>query len=275
MLLPADGENIRTAEAALRVQEAWQPDDIADEQFSHHSRYPLSDLQPSDVIDLAKQNKENIPEPVQPGPAPRVRLVDPQPGATRVTFDTQESTQPGPPNQRSFRHPDQIVDHPGSDYLPEPTQDEGFQTDTRPGFQNAPVVNMRRGGEEIAPTRPRKRARTSRPTPRARITSPIARNTPQEQPATTMDLIPGSQAEMYAQVNTQSRLRASQIVKPRKAKEPWTNDEINALVDYIARWGFLCGKIKEVDRAGPRRLERRDNVALKDKARNMKMDYLR
>ena len=249
---------------------------MEEEQFSEQSRHPLSTLSQSHEIGLAEQNKENIPE-MQPAAVPRRRLVDPQPGASRMTFDTQESPQAGPSTKRAFRDPDRLNDHPDSEFLPEPSQDEGFQIDTRPSFQAPPVPNMRRNGEETTSTRPAKRPRKSRATPRARRASPVVQVTPREHP---LDLVGGTQADVYAQVATQSRLVGSQHQKPRKVKEPWTNDEINALVDYIATFGFLCGKIKEADEGtepnpGPRRLTRRDNVALKDKARNMKMDYLR
>ena len=251
-----------TAKAALRLQP--------------ENRDPSSALAPSHEVGLAERNQENLSEPLQPVFLSKQRLIDPQIGAERITFDTQDSALPGPSTQHNFRNPDQIGDHAKSDFLPEPSQDEGFQTDTRPSFQRAPVPNMQRSREEIIPTRPRKRARNSRSISGARVATSAAPSTPQEQPS-PMDLVSGTQAEIYAQVNTQSRLRASQISKPRKAKEPWTNDEINALVDYIAKLGFSCGKIIELDKAetGQKRLLRRDNVALKDKARNMKMDYLR
>ena len=272
------GESIRTAEAALKAANNFQAEYIEEDQFSEQSRHPLSTLSHSHEIGLAEQNKENIPE-MQPAAVPRRRLIDPQPGASRITFDTQEPSQAGPSTKRAFRNPDQIGNHPESEYLPEPSQDEGFQTDTRPSFQTAPIPNMRRSGEESTPTRPSKRQRRSRTTPRARPAPRAAPATPQAQTLEALGENP-TPSQLYAHVATQSRLIGSQHQKPRKVKEPWTNDEINALVDYIATFGFLCGKIKEVDEGteqdpGPRRLTRRDNVALKDKARNMKMDYLR
>ena len=264
------GENIRTAEAALKVSNDWQSEFMEEDGYSEQSRHPLSTLSQSHEIGLAEQNKENIPE-MQPAAGPRRRLIDPQPGASRLTFDTQESPQPGPSTERVFRN----TGHADLEYIPEPSsQDGGFQTDTRPDFQVAPIPNMRRSGDEAIPSRPAKRPRKSRATPRTRPTPPAARATPQEQQS--LDTPGSTQADNYRQAAAQSRLVASQHQKPRKAKEPWTDDEINALIEYIAEYGFLCGKIKEADEeTGRRRLTRRDNVALKDKARNMKMDYLR
>lgn len=66
--------------------------------------------------------------------------------------------------------------------------------------------------------------------------------------------------------------------KGPQQRKAWTHYETNALADYITKYGISYTLIKTKDReqaGGEGILWQRDQVALKDKARNMKFDYLK
>ena len=95
-------------------------------------------------------------------------------------------------------------------------------------------------------------------------------------------------ASNYTQVRATAREKAA-VNRPAKVQHRvrWTEEEENALIDYIERLGCSWAQIKredgrwkadragEADFNGPGFLMNRDQVALKDKARNMRFDYMK
>lgn len=127
--------------------------------------------------------------------------------------------------------------------------------------------------------------------PQSYSTTEVKNNVRHEQtPASQAD---GSQmappASDYSTVNEQAKsLRRAQDAKHpkvRKRRQPWEREETDALIDYIERLGTSWALIKAVDSGGQKdkmtdvphykALLERDQNSLKDKARNMKLDYLR
>ena len=85
----------------------------------------------------------------------------------------------------------------------------------------------------------------------------------------------------YDHVNTLAKRAVALHNKNTKGpqqRKAWTLQETNALADYITQYGisYTLIKTKDKDLAPPLGiLWQRDQVALKDKARNMKFDYLK
>jgi hypothetical protein len=61
----------------------------------------------------------------------------------------------------------------------------------------------------------------------------------------------------------------------KRGRRAWTVEETGALIVYIEQYGASWARIKEIDNLNHRVLKDRDQVALKDKARNMKYEALR
>ena len=64
-------------------------------------------------------------------------------------------------------------------------------------------------------------------------------------------------------------------MKPPQVRKGWTDEETQRLLELIIEFGTSWALLKSEDFAAGNILESRDQVALKDKARNMKMDYLK
>lgn len=88
--------------------------------------------------------------------------------------------------------------------------------------------------------------------------------------------LPLSQAyEEYVRVNQSAKEKIAVVTKPPQRRSAWTSAETDMLYYLITEHGTSWKFLKEQDLEQGHVLEARDQVALKDKARNMKMDYLK
>ncbi len=90
-------------------------------------------------------------------------------------------------------------------------------------------------------------------------------------------------SQSQAQIAKQQK-RINQFVKnhvraqaPTKVqtRRPWSDEETSTLIEYIMEHGTSYAFIKRLDEKDQNVLERRDQVVLKDKVRNIKTDYLK
>jgi hypothetical protein len=230
----------------------------------------------------------------------RPRLTDPQPGARRVTNideDEQEedAAQPGQSsrprkgasqkgrllsNANGKRRAQEMEED--DDFVPDPTQDEGFQDDTRDlaaadqrrremSFGDAaalPLTNTAPPGStsQSPSKRQRKNPGSSMPAP-VRVPYAEEGRIPQ-----------GSYqaAKIAAKLN---RVMASEN-KESKPRTPWDDTEENALVDLIVdngQDGVSWSKLKSLDAGrgeGEELLWRRSAEDMRFKARNMKLTMI-
>ena len=89
------------------------------------------------------------------------------------------------------------------------------------------------------------------------------------------DLLPSQGFEEYVRVNQSAKQKMAGIPKPPQSRRAWTSAETDMLLYLITEHGISWKLLKEEDSAQGHILQERDQVALKDKARNMKMDYLK
>ena len=88
--------------------------------------------------------------------------------------------------------------------------------------------------------------------------------------------LPLSQAyDEYERVKASAKQRMAVVTKPPQSRSAWTGVETDMLHYLITEYGTSWKLLKNEDREQGHILEARDQVALKDKARNMKMDYLK
>ncbi|KAL9105634.1 MAG: hypothetical protein Q9187_008677 [Circinaria calcarea] len=230
---------------------------------------------------LKEQDKENIPQRPEATLGRSRRLfIDRQPNAQKISFGSQSASQQGHPIEpRSQRRP-QIADSDDHhEHQPSsPSEDEGFQEDNRQNFrqQQMPARSRKRDVPAATPESPAHRIRRAHerqeepgePAGLDREYRDAARNA-------SNAVIP-SQGEMYRTVNTQSkamtRVRLPKKVQVRRA---WSEVETDRLIDLIEEHGISWTHIKSLDAENGGILRYRDQVALKDKARNMKFDYLK
>ena len=232
-------------------------------------------------------NKENVPhnagleeyEEEYPGLSRRAlaakgSFIDPQPHATRITFDDE--------SQRSFTLPSSsgqsrkrkgLADDDDGDI--ELSQDQGFQT------HNQPVdVEVRRRAKPV-----QRKSRTSqigigRSPKRTRIIAPedttgIALTSAEAGPSGVHGII-RSTAEVHRKANEQAKMVTSlHASKPAQTRTPWSEEETTRLFDLMMEHGTSWKELKQIDALNGEVLISRDQVSLKDKARNMKVDFLK
>ncbi|KAL8966978.1 MAG: hypothetical protein Q9183_003127 [Haloplaca sp. 2 TL-2023] len=202
-------------------------------------------------------------------------FIDPQPNAVRVGWDdTQEET------SGDSRQPTVEAAPSGSrGEDDDPSQDVGFQTGSHK------IAHGNR--HPFASSQPKPRTSQARPTG----TAPIIQNgdevlaTQDDEPEDDDDwhdrqsLPPPSQLEHYEAAKQGSKLSFAQRSKDRKLPVPWSPDQTERLLKLIEKcqgsrvsWAQIMTWDKK--KKNPK-LQDRDQVAIKDKAMNMKMDFLR
>lgn len=222
-----------------------------------------------------RQDKENRgSQPARPR-----AFIDPQEEAVRVEFD--EETQERQSQQVASRRPGSVSrgKRPAPVEAEEDedvSQDEGFQTDSRD-------IGNRSQRRPPAPVAPQSNGRPDQPSPpkRARIASQTTRTSNTRAPRGPS---PGLESEEdepdstnYQQVKAIARrnVAMAKMGVERKRRKAWTGAEEAQLQSLIADYGTSWTELKKMDEADGNLLADRDQVALKDKARNMKMAFLK
>jgi hypothetical protein len=223
-----------------------------------------------------KANKENVPRPHQPTPRKKSFMFnEPQEDAGRVEWD-EDTQDPREAQERPVIGSKRAQDD-------EVSEDDGFQNDTRP----VEVVRRRKGASSSHIAEPV----ASRPSPKRqrveqseRPESDNHRPSREAEPESDED---GDKRRMVRyQQSTARSIQGVARARPRQpqTRTPWTEEEVLALIEYIEDIGTSWTNIKKTDESwnegsetyeGPQYLKRRDQVALKDKARNLKVDFLK
>ncbi|KAL9608562.1 MAG: hypothetical protein Q9167_006623 [Letrouitia subvulpina] len=273
--------------------ETWQSTDIDD--GNEGSASPLIDPQKFASQTMithtqmeAESNKENlaaghhVQSPPNSHQSPGRQTVvqkrywtDRQENAQKVTWNSQES-EITPivinANQVNETQPDLLNQDDEEDI----SQDEGFQKDQRfpdfaAGRNQLASIQSQGEVENTNPERLRKRARTVDTDTGGQedaITLVVNRHNRQDGPTPT----PG---EVYQEVNAKAKSRVQVQAKPIQSRTPWSHLETETLLDLIEEYGLSWSSLKVIDGRNKNVLANRDQVALKDKARNMKFDYLK
>ena len=234
------------------------------------------------VID-ADNNKENLGTEnlISTAAGKQRSLLDPQKNATRVHWGSQQSSQseqrPGEASRDLLLSPAPVDIDEG--IIEDVSEDEGFQQDTRfpEASRTANVLSpsKRPVSGSAAQLSQSKRARRTpdeedyhEPDDRRVIVSP--RRDYSEEPEF-------SQIDNYKMASQQAKQRTAMQPKRVQSRTPWSEVEEEKLIALIEQFGTSYALLKTKDKEEEPRhvLQHRDQVALKDKARNMKVNFLK
>ena len=189
-------------------------------------------------------------------------LVHLQGNATRSRFGTHESESPR--SQMGSAREERQEDRTTS-----PSEDDGFQKDSRSGFsQHRNPLKSKSRDQALSSTKSSKR-------PRAIQSESVELGEERSNAAQPQSNVgPPSQSQIYREINRQSKTAtALNAPKPVQSRQAWSKEETQRLIELIEEYGTSWALLKRKDEIDGNILERRGQVALKDKARNMKFDY--
>ena len=202
----------------------------------------------------AESNKENEVQRnvLSPQGQKKRRLIDAQVDARQVHFDSQDG---------------ELSNHQASDN--DVSEDEGFQQPRLPARSSSTLVTNGRSKRRIHNVQAAKRVRTEEPPRRSVERASSGSRALQERPSQA------SRSQNYADINNAAKDRLSGRPKPPQKRKPWTAEEIETLMELIEEQGISYAYLKKIDDQNGAILGDRDQVAIKDKARNMKTDFLK
>ena len=74
-------------------------------------------------------------------------------------------------------------------------------------------------------------------------------------------------------VNQQNRIENRAVASRMQTRTAWSERECTHLIDQIEKYGCAWSQIKENDSLGLGIFKFRDQVGLRDKARNLRVDF--
>ena len=254
-------DNVRNRQAPSTDQiDDWTPEENEEEEGDGDIRRSAQASLAYRTQREAESNKENvadISESQQNRSAKKRSIYDRDPLAEKIApIDSQDS------------------DHNGSEV--EISSDEGFQLQA--GSSNAARQRRLKPATKRPAPEP---ARLKRRSPKkVRVQENIDVHTIDDRTEVARDEqevgLPLSQAfDEYERVNKSAKQKMAAVTKPPQSRSTWTGVETDMLHYLITEHGTSWRLLKNEDRDQGHVLEARDQVALKDKARNMKMDYLK
>jgi len=224
----------------------------------------------------------------------RLRVTDRQDTAERVSWDdSQEHLQHIPINSSNTNPLEKST---GSS-APMPTQDAGLQNDDEEEFQvdaripaqrarsrRTQATNTTNPSQAATPASNRKRAADGslgdQPRAvRARAAADLAPADGEDDDYVDIDMPPSTQ---YSAVNAKSKTVTSRanVAKSPQVRKGWTGQEVDQLVYLIGKHGANWSQIVKADEKGLDIFAGRGDgnslkkqVTIKDKARNMRLDY--
>ncbi|KAF2398452.1 hypothetical protein EJ06DRAFT_583716 [Trichodelitschia bisporula] len=193
------------------------------------------------------------------------RFVDSQPGAKTVSWDDTQKTPPQPSQRKRKRRPRRTTaesESPASHASGSHSEDSESEGDSDAEFEtNEDAAEQARQRLAAENERRRKRPRTE--------TADAESSSEDEVPTASARSPRRRLLELQAQApRVPSRVPSG----PRRA---WSTDETEALLEYMHDHGTRWAEIKSADSRGKGLLAGRDQIALKDKARNLKFMFLK
>lgn len=265
--------------------DTWRPQDFADddeEVLAVSEKPSASDslARAQQVLGLqASRDVENSRESIsntasQPISRVKKHFTDPQPNAQRISFDSQESVQPDSEKrgQHLPRREDSADVEVSSEEGEELSSESAFQSDQRE------ITRQTRRGRTLSGRHPAlvPSARRHLPT-NVRVTSTHGSASDEIKSSASrhnhdQNAAP-SQFENYMKANRVAKFHTSRMKRPPQIRRAWTKEETEALLELVEKYGTSWAYLKQRDEL--ERLKGRDQVALKDKARQMKFDFLK
>ncbi|KAI4234175.1 MAG: hypothetical protein LQ349_003952, partial [Xanthoria aureola] len=279
---------VGTRDAASSLEPPpWQPAQIDDEKEEGEGEESNDEPDNASLVQRimltqeklnVEGNKENVAVQTSPEPVLTSQLhprrgaqIQGRQFAKRIVFDSPE---PEPSNARKSTYlssQKSQVEAGGSQS--EPSEDEGFQQDLRPMTKRSTTARKEDTNSANGQSPPKK-ARTGKgrreEMEHGGLEGAVQRHNTVNAP------LQASQAGTYRLVNSGAKERVALRPKRTQTRKPWSEEEIIRLQELINEHGLSWSLLKKMDEEhkGGQVLKDRDQVALKDKARNMKLDYL-
>lgn len=264
------------------------------------------------VMNLLRQQESNTSDKENRPANRRFRLHERQPDATRVEFDDESQRTPKRPTKRTRGQMTEDDDDDDGDFerdtrqhkharphrgkevaraatefagtdlfirdseepdepvgAPRPAQRQVL-SEIRTGFTQPEASGQRSRGRDTATV---DRSATNSPDSDRRSTA-ASRQPP---PSSAADAYAGVRQDAARNIQRAALVTAAQHpIKQPQTRRAWEYEEIEALLFYMEKFGPVWARIKEADsESRSPRLEDRTQVQLKDKARNMKLDFLK
>jgi hypothetical protein len=235
--------------------------------------------------DIPKPQKENRPASIfdRQTTAQRVEFGDgfddtqPTPGPSNTT----KGKQPAGPSPRKRRRPVDSDSDSDSDSDAFEAEDRGHHAPER--RRKAPTAKKQRTTEPLpsfaplshqAPPHPAQ----SRPRPSSEqdesvseVSAPSMTEEEEFPPSSTWR----DQRKLAQENRSLDLTQARSSRTERKAREAWSNEEEEALIEYMSIYPSKYSRILQYDEQGPGVLRNRNQVNLKDKARNLAINMIR
>lgn len=252
----------KTSNKSQQIQdEDWRPQQDDDDSFEEN----LSNINPPEIARRvlairnereAESNKENLLEIPGSQFGQAKSLLDPQANAHTIQWDS-------------------------SDSQPTGSQDEDLQT-RQPVASSSRSMKISNKRPATAPLRnqhePPKKVRPQQDPlpPRDHDDEFDDDNESIAGPRRTQERpLRPSQVHTYNEANSLAKERVALRNKTVQTRRAWTENETQTLLDLIVDYGTSWAQLKRADDSDSGLLKDRGQVALKDKARNMKFDYLK
>ncbi|KAI9800730.1 MAG: hypothetical protein M1833_003146 [Piccolia ochrophora] len=271
----------------------WNPTGFGDDEEDmrdHYSDHQAAPQSSSTVLvrygrQQREKNKENVSdrrdEPTTE--ANRRFFNETQDGAERVEWDDDDEDNVKSQHQAPQMSPrrNKRARDEDDDEVSDVSDDSGFQEDRRPVNVNrreearVPARKVRIRGSQSQPLRSSSPGEQLRRDASAsalqRVSSPARNSRNNSQQGSSAR--PDADAIDYTQVNAIAKREVALRGPPKvQIRRPWSKEACKSLIDHIE----MCGTSwAEIERKRDPLLAGRDQVGLKDKARNMKVDFLK
>jgi len=246
---------------------------------------PLMSSSARDVLEKVQRarkiNKENLR--TQASTVSKRHFTDPQKSAQRVEWD--DNVEPTQASQATNDRP--IVSSGAKRARPDETEDLGdYEASEDEGFQyDKRSVDTAQRRRDAPPAK--RRAFAQVPYASSNDRRIAAHAPPRTIPGSAASGSSGSDGEpvlsrsrdlarRYEAVSSTAKaFIAARSTRAPRERHQWTEDEEAALISGIEEYGCRWSLIKQQDSAGEGFLERRTQVDLKDKARIMRLNYIK
>lgn len=260
-------------------QDQAQPGEVTEER-EDQSEEPVASNPPQSSAALLKRlkavgkpQKENRP----------VSIFDRQVTAQRVEFgDGFDETQPtpGPSNTNKAKPPPESSSRKRSRPMDDSDSDDAFESEDR-GLRvperrrNAPMTKrVRIDPPSSAP--PPSHQPPSRPTRLSQQPPDQAESVSETEAPEMTEEIPSSNYQAQRQLAQENqRLQSRRYRNERKPRKGWSNEEEDALCEYMRMYPGKYSMILTYDKSNGNFLEGRTQVNLKDKVRNMALNMIK
>lgn len=255
---------------------AWRPAPNDDDDYGGERREetPAASAPSSSARTLSRIRRQEKNEPEN-----RRRFIDPQPNPERVEWQDGFGQSQSAQRTNNKGKSSQVVSKRRLEVVEESSGDDEFEQGTSEQRRQVPKAKRAR----FATTSPAPPSHQPRATQQDEDYSLSVRDSTPESSEETVARAPSSSAPQYTQyseVKALARMHVSQRAKlnnqARRARNPWSVEACQALIDYIGDIGCSWKDIKRHDEAaGHNLLDDRTQVDLKDKARNLKVEFLK